>query len=311
MITGDDVIYFDDFWHPGIEAIPYACTLLGVPKPKMYAFCWAQSVDQYDFTTEMLPWGIRHFEKGIGAILDGVFVANTQLAAMLVGQGLARNVHVVGLPFCSEEVMERMGVKRPPREDKVVFSSRWDHEKDPMFFLDVVWKVLQDRPNTKFVVCTSQKELRSNSPILLGALKNMQEKVGEDHLSVRTNLTKEQYYQELLTAKIQFNCALQDWVSFTLLEATVAGCYPIYPNFRSFPETFCNRTEYLYNHGDANQAVEMIKGILDQDEAVLWSEFQIYKRSWIYSRFDNTWARIAYHMGLIKEDFGSPYMGSQ
>src|ERR1039458_4019997 len=48
-ITSDSVIYVEDFWQFGMEAIPYACHLQGI-KPKVYAFCHAQSVDKNDFS---------------------------------------------------------------------------------------------------------------------------------------------------------------------------------------------------------------------------------------------------------------------
>jgi hypothetical protein len=51
-----------------------------------------------------------------------------------------------------------------------------------------------------------------------------------------SNLTKEEYYTELATAKIQFNSSLQDYVSWTVLESTAFGCDVVFPNFRSFPE---------------------------------------------------------------------------
>ena len=46
----DDVIYFEDFWHPGIESLGYASEVMDKPFPRMYAQLWAQSVDRYDFT---------------------------------------------------------------------------------------------------------------------------------------------------------------------------------------------------------------------------------------------------------------------
>jgi hypothetical protein len=72
-IKDSDVIYFEDFWHPGIEALPYYFQQRGI-RPRMYAYCWAQSVDMFDFTYPMRHW-MRHFEKGISEIQDGIFVA--------------------------------------------------------------------------------------------------------------------------------------------------------------------------------------------------------------------------------------------
>ena len=51
-----------------------------------------------------------------------------------------------------------------------------------------------------------------------------------------SGLTKEQYYQELNDCRVQFNSALQDYVSWTVIEATAFGADIVYPNFSSFPE---------------------------------------------------------------------------
>ena len=159
--------------------------------------------------------------------------------------------------------------------------------------------MLEKRPSTKFVICTGSKELRSNSPQLLAALKAFM--VACPNLMVKTGCTKEMYYKELLTAKIQMNTALQDFVPLTLLEASVAGAYPVYPWFRSFPDTFENSSAYLYPFKDVDGAAEHVIRILDRCD--LWTEEEIKKRSWIHSRFDSSWARQLKIMGLMGGDF--------
>jgi glycosyltransferase involved in cell wall biosynthesis len=310
LITNDDVIFFDDFWTPGFEALPYAFHLKGV-KPKMYAYCWAQSVDEFDFTHSMQKW-IRPFERGISNCLDGIFVANTLLAEKLRrGLGISGDkIHVVGLPFDSREVMARMPTKyqlerfgkdrMSERDNQVVFSSRWDVEKNPDFFLKVATKMLESEEigarlgSLSFVVCTSAPKIRSNKPDLLIGLEMMLGKY-PDNFFLKENLSKEEYYKILTESKVQFNCADQDWVSFTLLEASVAGCYPVYPYFRSFPETFNHRLQFLYKHKDLNAAVDLITAGLVTDE---FDRDSIIKRSWIHSRFDDTWKRMAVVMGI-------------
>ena len=59
LVSDDDVIYFDDFWHPGISALPYAFHLIGI-NPRMYAMLHAQSIDPFDFTYPMRGW-MRHY----------------------------------------------------------------------------------------------------------------------------------------------------------------------------------------------------------------------------------------------------------
>lgn len=311
-IHSNDVIYFDDFWHPGIESLAYAFHFLGI-SPKMYATLYAQSVDEYDFTYPMRRW-MRHYEKGNGEILTGIFVACPLLKSLVVEGGIApqEKVHVTGLIFDSEEVRSRVewGEGEYTKRNKVVFSSRWDWEKNPKLFLEIVDLVLRKRPETEFVVCTSADTLRSNQPDLLADLDRaiLKHRGG---LVKKEGLWKEEYYKELAEAKIQVNTALQDFVSFTLLEASVFGCYPVYPMFRSFPETFLNHREFMYPHQDAEAAADRIFSLLARDD--LWTKELVEERSWIHRRFDSTWARQLSIMGVggeYEKHVADPFSGS-
>jgi hypothetical protein len=311
-ISSDDIIYFDDFWHPGIEMIPYTFSVMNKPCPRMYAFCWAQSVDNYDFTFAMRKW-IRPFERGIGNILSGVFVATFGLKDLLLQQIVQREkIHVVGLPFDSEEVMSRMpqdyrgwmtcehGDKWPKylkKRNNVVFSSRFDREKNPEFFMEVAEEVMK-KSDTTFTICTGSSQLRSNNQKFVEQAYELSKKYPHKFF-IKTSLTKEQYYEELVTSKVQFNCAFQDWISFTLLEASVAGCYPVYPKFRSFPETFDNANEFMYDWGlidNIQEATTKIISLMQPENQYLWDYQQIKSREWIHKRMDSTWKRIMYHM---------------
>ncbi len=306
VLQDGDVVYLDDFWTPGLEALPYLLDQLKV-KIRVYSFLFAQSVDQYDFTYPMRDW-MRPLEVGYARIMDGIFVAHPLLKQLVVEGGIAPEdkVWVSGHPYCSEEVAERMPWYRGPweseRRDKVVFSSRWDDEKNPSFFLRVARQVKRRRPKTEFVLCTGSKEVRSNNPFNLKTLKWA---VDDGVVKVADGLEKEAYYKHLCEAKVQFNTALQDFVPLTLLEASTAGAWPIYPAFRSFPHTFRNQREYLYDAWSVDDASDKIIGVLDRDD--LWDETSITDRKWIHDRFDTSWQRQLVAMGLMKGGFDEPW----
>lgn len=305
-IKDTDIIYFDDFWHPGLEALPYAFHLLGI-KPKIYGFLHAQTVDEYDFTHPMRHW-MRSIEKGFGSFLTGIFVCCPFLQRLVVEGGIApvHQVHVTGHPFSSEEVKERMPVLPPMRNNRVVWSSRWDKEKNPDFFLKVVLNILSrekkehGRYITKFIICTGAPILKSNDPQLLVILNSCM-KMFPDNIIVRPNLSKEEYYTELTNARVQFNCASQDFVAITLLEATVAGCYPVYPEFRSFPETFHYQPQYMYKHLNEESATTKLWNVLCMPDHA-WSKEAIDSRNWIYKRFDYSWIRMLNWMKISVEE---------
>lgn len=291
-ITTDDVIYFDDFWHPGISALPYCFAQTGV-KPRMYAMLHAQSVDCFDFTYSMRHW-MRHFEIGIGKILDGIFVTSTGLRDLLLyaGIGAPTTVHLVGLPYNSEEVRSYWPTILPQRKKQVIYVSRWDSEKRPDVFLAIVKEVSRSRPDIKFVISTSFKKIKSNRSSLILELKEGLKTY--PNLELRENQTKEQYYQNLLESAVQINTADQDWVSWTLLEATTCGCLPLYPYFLSFPEALSYQNEYLYQKNDVQDAARKIKSLVDGNHQNI---------NWIYERFDSSWHRM---LSVMRNEFYTP-----
>ncbi len=279
-ITNEDVFYFSDFWTPGVEALSYAFHLLGI-KPKMYSFCHAQSVDQNDFTFEMLPW-IRHFEKGNGSIYDGVFVNSYALKNLLVKQRVVdtHKVYVCGHVYNEDKVIELFPAQPKVFEKKnqIVFSSRWDKEKNPLFFLKLAERAFGNYSDLKFIVTTSFDEIKSNDPMLIKELR----KYPYSNLEIREGQTKTQYYQTLLESKFQFNCADQDFISYCLLEAITCDCIPIYPDYLSFPEVLSK--EYLYEKNDILSAENLIWNFTNK-------EFDP-KLKMITEYHNNTWKRI-------------------
>lgn len=286
-LTSDDVIYFDDFWTPGIEALPYAFDLYNI-HPRMYSMLHAQSVDQFDFTYPMRKW-IRHFEKGIAQIMSGIFITSTCLRDLCLyhGLGTEENLHICGLPYNSEEVIEHMPYN--PKTDlksvienkkrQVVFSSRFDSEKCPHFLMDVIENSIFKNTGIKFVITTSSDKIRSND---LTAIKRLEKLKKYPELEVREGLTKKQYYETLLESMVQLNTADQDFVSWTLLEATTCRCHPVYPYFLSFPEVLKDH-KYMYVKNDIESCIIKIQRGLDN-----WTP----SHNQIYEPFDSSWYRM-------------------
>lgn len=242
-------IYFDDFFHPGLEALPYSGRT-----PNAYAFCWAQTFDRFDFTREMTKW-MRPYEAMAFGIFAKVFVASPMLFDLTTTAfpGTEEQVAVVGLPFNSREVRKKMEPTFQPGEFDVVFASRFDPEKQPELFLDLVEKL----PNLKFAICTGHEEMRGQDYTAVARLNRMLTK--NTNLTLFKGLEKSEYYSILSASKVQFNASQQDWVSFTLLEALTFGCLPCYPMFRDFPHVFAKFPQYLYPPGDVEAAGNMIE----------------------------------------------------
>lgn len=243
-IPSDSAILFEDMFTPGMESLAYI--LDQVPNfPRVFVRCLAQTVDPDDFVhrTGMFKW-MRAYENVIDQLClksgGGILVASEELVAHLRICGFESPIYVTGLPFGKAEVLERATPAAwADRENRVVFAARWDSEKQPQFFAEVVEEVRSVSPETKFTILSGSRSLRSNDPALL----EIPQKYG---IEVKAGLSKNEYYSYLASSKVLFNCALQDWVSNTVSEADALGCMTVYPAYRSFPEVFANNPEHMY-----------------------------------------------------------------
>jgi glycosyltransferase involved in cell wall biosynthesis len=271
-------LYLSDFYHPGLDALAYSGRRF-----EASAFCWAQTFDIFDFTRSMVNW-MRPWELTALNVYKKTFVASTGLADLIFASipGLdANRLSVVGLPFNSEAVKGLWDIKEvPPEPIDCVYTSRWDKEKQPLLFLELV-----DRnPNLKFAVCTGWHDVRGTDTAALQRLAYM--RTHAKNLTVYTGLTKGRYYAILSRSRVQLNTALQDWVSFTLLEALTFGCQPLYPNFRSFPEALDYETDFMYRPSDVADANKKLRYILDNN-------LSFPKRQVILDHHDRALDRIA------------------
>ena len=294
----NSVIYFDDVWTPGIEALAYAFELTGKPIP-MFAMLHAQSVDIFDFTYPMRKW-MRHFEKGIGTLLEGIFVTSSCLKDLCLEAGVGNhdNLFIAGLPYNSLMVtLQYFPEVLPEKKRQVVFSSRLDWEKNPLFFLQVAAKVKEIDPSVHFVFTTSASEIRSNDP----GIQAIFESAGGNFVEFRVNQTKDQYYYTLLESQVQFNCAYQDFVSWTLLEALTCHCNPVYPHFRSFPEVL--PVSKMYAPQNVNDAARLVLDSLTDFDMSLMDIVIDFDRSWkrMYD-FMNTPRPMRYKVNPLYED---------
>lgn len=255
LVKNNDIILLQDFWTPGLESIIYALDLYGI-KVKIYSMLHAQSVDEYDFTHKMKDW-MRWFELGIDSIHSGIFVGSTIHKEQLRQAGFKAPIHVVGLPIHKELAFQDAQISKGftyQKQNQVVFTSRFDKEKNPFFMMQVAEEFLNQNPDYKFIVTTSAKDFRSNWMSVVDAMNDLAQR--QPRFVLAKNLTKTEYYQILVESKVQFNTSLQDYVSWTLIESTLFGCEVCYPEFRSFPEILSKDDMYKAFNKDA--ALELL-----------------------------------------------------
>lgn len=244
-VTGEDIIFFEDMFQPGIESLPYIMNQIPEKeRPQVWVRCLAQSIDPDDFVHVwgMAPW-MGKYEHMVNDFVTGVLASNEEMVAhMKIAGWTAPIYNISGLTFDKDEVRSRVShiPEWHDRDNRVVFAARFDQEKQPDFFMDIVETELSD--TVEFAILQGGP-LRSNNPKYVERARKLQ---ADGKLNIFENLKKNDYYEILSHSRILFNCALQDWVSNTVSEADALGCNVLYPAYRSFPETFANDETRLY-----------------------------------------------------------------
>jgi len=266
-VTAEDVVYFEDMFQPGIESLPYIMDQIPQEqRPRVYVRCLAQAIDPDDFVH---VWGMAKwmdlYEKMVNEFVTGVLATNEEMVAhMRIAGWTAPIYNISGLAFGKDEVLERIGgienIKPfAERKRRVGFAARWDQEKQPGFFMDLIdmYGELTTEP-CEFAIFQGGA-LRSNNPEYVERARQME---AEGKLKIYDNLTKNEYYALVNDTRVLFNCALQDWVSNTVSEADTLGCNVLYPAYRSFPETFADDPNRLYVPWSIDDAYHKMQNLL-------------------------------------------------
>jgi hypothetical protein len=252
QVTGEDVIFFEDMFTPGFESLGYV--LNQIPKearPRIFVRCLAQTIDPDDFVH---VWGMsrwmRYYEHMVNDIVGlsggAVLASNEEMVAHAAVAGWQVPIYnISGLAFGRDEVLERVREVLPwdRRARRVVFASRWDQEKQPGFFMDLIEMWHQRGPVGVEFALVQGGALRSNDPQLVQRARQLSER---GLLTIHENLSKNQYYDILNQSRLLINTALQDWTSNVISEADTLGCNVLFPAYRSFPEILANDPLRMY-----------------------------------------------------------------
>jgi hypothetical protein len=267
-VTNQDVVYFEDMFQPGIESLPYIMDQVPESmRPKIAVRCLAQSIDPDDFVH---VWGMQKwmglYEKMVDSFADIVLASNEEMAMHMKIAGWEAPIYnISGLAFGKEEVRSRVPGELKPfdeRSMRVGFAARWDQEKQPDFYMDLIeaWNDNFHLPKVEFCIFSGSK-LKSNNDSYMARTRDLQ---ARGLLTVYEDLEKNDYYALLNDTRVLFNCALQDWVSNTVSEADTLGSNVLYPAYRSFPETFANDHDRLYVPWSLEDAMHKLVGLLNK-----------------------------------------------
>lgn len=244
--TSLDVVYFEDAFTPGFEAVPYILDQRpSFNRPLVYARNHAQSMDADDFTFPMRGW-MRHYEFLVDNVVSRWFVACEEHRELMRVSMLSAEISVVGLPFDNNDVASIAGgsaLAPHARPLKIVYASRLDSEKQPRFLARVAAEIKSRRQDIEIVVCMGSNDIRSDDEVGVRLLKELE---AAGTISIKRGLSKKDYYKELKGARVLLNTAKQDWISNTAIEASALGAMLVAPAYKSFPALVGNSRRQLY-----------------------------------------------------------------
>lgn len=263
-VTGEDAVLFEDMFQPGIESLPYILDQIDPAlRPKIFVRCLAQTIDPDDFVH---VWGMSKwmglYEQMVNEFATVLATNEEMVAHMRIAGWKAPIYNISGLAFGKEEVRSRVPGPITPffdRPHRVGFAARWDQEKQPDFFMDIIeeWYA-SDKPKIEFCLFSGSK-LKSNNDSYMERTRRLQ---AEGKLVIYEDLEKNEYYALLNDTRVLFNCALQDWVSNTVSEGDTLGANVLYPAYRSFPEAFANDKDRLYIPWSKEDALEKLAHLI-------------------------------------------------
>lgn len=266
-VTSEDVILFEDMFQPGLESLPYIMDQIPANlRPKVFVRCLAQTIDPDDFVH---VWGMGKwmglYEKMLDSFVTGVLATNEEMVAHMKIAGWEAPIYnISGLAFGKDEVRSRVPGDLIPfeqRTKRVGFAARWDQEKQPNFFMDLIEAYNTRHPGNNVEFCLfSGAKLKSNNDSYMARTRAMQT---AGTLTIHEDLEKNEYYALLSDSRVLFNCALQDWVSNTVSEADTLGANVLYPAYRSFPEAFANDKDRLYIPWSLEDALDKLEKLLE------------------------------------------------
>ncbi len=254
-VTSEDVVYFEDMFQPGIESLPYIMDQIpGDQRPRVFVRCLAQAIDPDDFVH---VWGMARwmdlYEKMVNEFVTGVLATNEEMVAhMRIAGWTAPIYNISGLAFGKQEVLERIGGAQnikpfDQRKMRVGFAARFDQEKQPDFYMDLIEMYLaQGRHKDVEFAVFQGGPLRSNNVRYILRARELEQ---QGRLTIYEDLKKNDYYTLLNDTRVLFNllCHIPILWSNTCLAGSKINpvCSLCYNLICTFPH---NQLGELFNH---------------------------------------------------------------
>ncbi len=264
-VQDDSVFFFGDLEFWGIESLRLMADMNNI-KIKLYAYLHAASYVEKD-AFQIAEDYQKYTELGWVLAMDKVFIATNHhkklfmktrgtLAAFDDYQKLEKKFKVVGNPL----FMDAYKNYNQKKKNKILCTNRPDTEKMVDVTMEIFKVLKKENPDWEFVMCTGRKYYKSNNPKIEKQAKELEQ---EGIITIKSNLSKDEYHKELSEAKVVVtNNEIEETFGYCPMEAALYNAAPICPNLLSHPELLENNKELLYTPGNYKNCIDKIKNIM-------------------------------------------------
>jgi glycosyltransferase involved in cell wall biosynthesis len=112
---------------------------------------------------------------------------------------------------------------------RIVWPHRWEHDKDPEAFFDVVSTLASE--GLQFEVAVAGQSFRETADTMQAAAAAL----GDRLVHVGEPSSRSEYAALLASADIAVSTAINEFFGLAMIEAAYAGCYPLVPDRLAYP----------------------------------------------------------------------------
>ncbi|MBU0985513.1 MAG: DUF3524 domain-containing protein [candidate division Zixibacteria bacterium] len=160
---------------------------------------------------------------------------------------------------------------RRPGPPRILWAARWDHDKNPELFFDVVMQLAQE--NIDFRVSVIGEQFSDVPPVFAQARKSLGTRI--DRWGYQTD--RRDYEAALREADIVVSTANHEFFGIGVVEAIASGAYPLLPNRLAYPEILADipvpeRASFFYD-GSHEQLKDRLRLLIaEADVGTLWTD---------------------------------------
>lgn len=141
--------------------------------------------------------------------------------------------------------------ERVPGPLRIVWASRWEHDKNPELFFDAISELSQC--GVPFELSVLGESFRHSPPCFDSARQQFSDNIR--HWGFATD--RADYFRVLAESDVVVSTARHEFFGISVLEAVAAGCRPLVPRALAYPETLGSNQEFFHNETAAGIAARL------------------------------------------------------